>query len=230
MTAIGLPASLKYGVAETVRVGQLPKEKIHEYWRKPSDGVNLPQEYLQGEERSQFLVDLIRRHAPQDVRILEIGCNVGRNLQHLLTAGYANLEGIEISEDAVRLLESTFPELAQRARIHNAPAEDVLPTLEDGRYDLTFTMAVLEHIHRESEWIFPHIVRITKNVLVTVEDEKNVSERHFPRNYRKVFEGLGLRQVEQIGGRKIPGIESPYFVARVFRPLGAAGVSRFPPG
>jgi len=198
-------------------VAQLPKEKIHEYWRRPWDGVNRPQDYLQGQERSRFLVGLAPKYVRLEGRVLEIGCNVGRNLQHLFTAGFMNLEGIEISEEAVKLLRTSYPDLAASARIYNAPVEEVLPGLEDARYDLTFTMAVLEHIHTESEWTFPHIVRVTKETLITIEDEKNVSERHFPRNYRKVFEALGMRQVEKVSGRRIPGIESPYFVARVFR-------------
>lgn len=197
---------------------QLPKERIHEYWRKPWDGVNLPQEYLQGQERSRFLLGLVGKYARLDSRILEIGCNVGRNLQHLFAAGYRRLEGIEISEEAVRQLRMSFPELAEHLTIYNAPAEETLPTLENHRYDLTFTMAVLEHIHYESEWIFAHVIRVTGGTLVTIEDEKNESERHFPRNYRRVFEGLGWRQVEKVGGRKIEGIQSPYFVARVFKP------------
>jgi SAM-dependent methyltransferase len=115
---------------------------------------------------------LVKEVAGRDSRILEIGCNIGRNLQHLSEAGFRNLEGIEISEEAVRELRATFPELAATARIHNAPAEEVLPSLEDRRYDLTFTVAVLEHIHRESEWVFQHIARVTRDTLITIEDEK----------------------------------------------------------
>lgn len=31
----------------------------------------------------------------------------------------------------------------------------------------------------------------------SVEDEQGVSARHFPRNYKEIFEALGLRQVEE---------------------------------
>lgn len=196
---------------------QLPKERIHEYWRKPGDAGNQPEAYLKPQERSVFLVGLVRKYASPEARIMEIGCNVGRNLHHLYASGFRNLEGDEISEEAVRQLRLAYPELAEHLTLYNAPAEDVLPKLEDRRYDLTFTMAVLEHIHYDSEWVFPHIARITKGVLITIEDEKTVSEHHFPRNYAKVFEGLGMRQIEKVSGRRIPGLESRYFVARVFQ-------------
>lgn len=197
-------------------MSQLPRERIHEYWRHPWDGVNKPQRYLQGKERSEFLVDLVREYATTSSKILEIGCNVGRNLHYLHEAGFRSLFGIEISEDAVKEMGVSFPELARDARIYVQPAEEALPSLEDRKFDLTFTMAVLEHIHYENDWLFAHIVRVTGRTFISIEDEKNVSERHFPRNYRRVFEALGMRQVERIGGRRIAGLASRYFVARVF--------------
>lgn len=178
--------------------------------------MNKPEDYLEGAERSRFLVDLVRTYARPEWRILEIGCNIGRNLQHLFLAGFSNLEGIEISEEAVRQLRAAFPKMAQHANIRVAPAEEALPSLEDKSFGLVFTMAVLEHIHAESEWLFAHIVRITGKILITIEDEKNVSERHFPRNYQRVFEKLGMRQVHKVGGRKIEGLRNRSFVARVF--------------
>lgn len=67
------------------------------------------------------------------------------------------------------------------------------------------------------EWVFPQIVAITRSTLITIEDERNGSERHFPRNCRRVFEALGMKQVEKIPGRRIQGIWNRYFLARVFK-------------
>ncbi len=47
-------------------------------------------------------------------------------------------------------------------------------------------MAVLEHIHYKSNWIFNEMIRISKYIL-TIEDELSISDRHFPRNYKKIF-------------------------------------------
>lgn len=198
-------------------VQRLTKEKAHEYWKQPWDGANRPRDYKEGSERSRFLVDLVKNNAPSNARILEIGCNIGRNLDHLLQGGFRKLEGIEISEAAVREMKEAYPALATAAKIHVGPIEEILPRIPDAAFDVTFSMAVLEHIHEDSEWVFPHIVRITRGTLITIEDEKNVSERHFPRNYRKVFVPLGMKQVKKISGRRIEGLRSGYFVARVFR-------------
>jgi SAM-dependent methyltransferase len=113
--------------------------QIHKYWRAPDDGSNQPEDYLDpkgGKARSEFLLSLI--DLPRDASILEVGCNVGRNLNHLHEAGYTDLTGIELSEQAVEVLRREFPHLTD---IRVGAAEDILPTFD--RFDLVFTMAVL---------------------------------------------------------------------------------------
>ncbi|MDH7490469.1 MAG: class I SAM-dependent methyltransferase [Anaerolineae bacterium] len=163
-----------------------------------------------------MLLRLVCQVTGPEAPLLEIGCNVGRNLYYLFTAGFTDLTGIEISAQAVDVLKATFPDMAQRIRIHNAAAESVLPILETNSFEIVFTMAVLEHIHRDSEWLFGEIVRVTRGYLITIEDEEHISWRHFPRNYRKVFERLGLRQIHSEDCSAIPGL-GPGFVARIFQ-------------
>ena len=208
--------SLLYRKLKSALIGQGTKEELHSYWRHPWDGVNLPQDYLEGEERSKFLVNLVKQYCNSSQSILEIGCNVGRNLNHLFAAGFERLGGVEISEDAVRLLKQVYPEMAGHAQIVNAPAEEALPKFEDDAFDVVFTMAVLQHIHPESGSIFGEMARIGKNFIITIENEKMPDWRNFPRNYRKVFEPLGFNQIYQYGCNKVPGLGSCY-VARVFK-------------
>jgi SAM-dependent methyltransferase len=174
--------------------GILPKDDLHAFWRAP-DAPNRPEEYVAHTGRSRFLVEFIRPHVGSDPTILEIGCNVGRNLAHLYDAGYHRLTGIEINGDALRLLAETYPDMAQASTLINAPVEDAIREIPDASIDLVYTMAVLEHIHPDSEWIFDDIVRISRGAVVTVEDEHGTSIRHTPRDYREVFESRGLRQV-----------------------------------
>jgi len=194
-----------------------PKSRstIHSYWRQPWDGSNLPQGYLEGKEKSEFLLRLLEKHADRQSKILEVGCNVGRNLNELFLAGFRNLEGIEISETAVELLRHSYPEMGRSTRIHNIAVEDVVKEFEDGQFDVVFTMAVLEHIHKDSEWVFAEMARITKSLLVTIEDERGLSWRHFPRNYRKVFERLGMKQTAEFQCDGIEGL-GVGFCARIF--------------
>lgn len=200
------------------------REEVQAYWRHPSDGRNLPQEYAQGNERSGFLVNLMKGYATPQSAILEIGCNVGRNLHYLFVNDFKQLTGIEISEEAVRLGRATYPEMIEEVKVVNAPAEEALAAFGGNAFDIVFTMAVLQNIHPESQFVFSEMARITEDFLITIEDEHGVSWRRFPRNYKRVFEVLGFKQVYESKCDEVVGL-GRNFVARVFRKNTACGQS-----
>ena len=149
------------------------REDLLDYWRSPRDDWNLPSRYLNERASRPFLVEIVRRYARPDWKILEIGCNAGANLHHLFRAGFTHLGGIEVNPEAVKLLTATFPKLASHAEIYNAPVEDKIRGIPDGAFNIVFTMAVLEHLHRESEWVFREMARVAKDYLITIEDERS---------------------------------------------------------
>jgi SAM-dependent methyltransferase len=183
---------------------EIPKNKteIWDYWKAPwkfdADGGNNPEDYLDSEAteaRTRFLLKIVNKFVNKDDSTLEIGCNVGRNLNALYLNGFRNLSGIEINERAIRILGASYPEMAEQANLFNSPVEDVITRLGDNAYDAVFTMAVLMHLHPESEWVFAEIVRITKKHLILIEHEESQNWRVFRRNYVNVFEPLGMRQI-----------------------------------
>lgn len=189
-------------------------EHLRAYWCNPDDGQNSPLGYIADKNanlRSSALVSFVRHILPdKNATILELGCGTGRNLHYLHAAGYHNLLGIELSPKYLEALREHFPHLS--GLVLQGPIEDILPQLPN-IYDLVFSMAVLEHIPPESEAVFQQIARVAKN-LVTIEDEKTESWRHFPRNYREVFCSLGLQYLG--GWKNIPGLWSN-FVLRHFK-------------
>ena len=194
-------------------------EEIHEYWKNPSDKGNLPNAYADPSlelSRSAFLLDIIKKHNIQsESKIIEIGCNVGRNLHHLFENGYTNLNGIEISKNAVEKIKEFYPVMSNSIEVFNNPIEEKIKQFKTNEFDLVFSMAVLEHIHPASEWIFQELVRITNQYLITIEDEKYISSRHFPRNYKIIFKKLGMKQIfETIGYDKSKSYKN--FMTRVF--------------
>ena len=194
------------------------REELHAHWRDP-DGLNRPADYLEPTARSQFLLGFVEPYLTPGARILEIGCNVGRNLAHLFEAGHRDLTGIEINTAALALLRESFPELGQTATLIGAPVEDVIRDLPDASFDMVFAMAVLEHIHPDSEWIFGEMVRISRSVVVTIEDEHGTSRHHVPRDYRAVFEGHGMRQLAEQDVSAAEGFPTD-FRARIFGKAG----------
>jgi 2-polyprenyl-3-methyl-5-hydroxy-6-metoxy-1,4-benzoquinol methylase len=206
-------------VSKRLRYRQQSRTEVHGYWRRPPDAGNFPTAYLEGSARSQWLVELARKHLggdAHDAKVLEIGCNIGRNLEHFHRAGFRNLSAIEINEDAVKLLREHFPEMGRTAQIHVSPVEEIIKTFGDNEFDLVYSMAVLEHVHTESEWVFAEIARVAKRFVITIEDERDFSDRHFPRNYGKIFTALGLTQVESTECTELEGLGRGFF-ARVFR-------------
>lgn len=191
--------------------------ELHTYWRHPWDGMNAPESYLNGQARSQTLRRLLDCYLPtKQCTILELGCNVGRNLDCLWQAGYHNLSGVDLNQAALSLMSRHYPEMAKTTTTYCSPIEDVIRTFPNNGFDVVFTMAVLQHIHPDSEFIFPEIARITGRCLITIEDEGHVSWRHFPRNYKRVFQACGMRQIDEFQcHRQIEGLSSNFW-ARIF--------------
>jgi len=196
-------------------VKPLSREKLYSYWKTPNDRWNSPELYLQGHERSEFLVSIVKRYLNCEGSILEVGCNVGRNMQYLFDAGYRNLSAVEISAKALEIMKLKFPILAKSSSIYNSTIEDWVQSYSSLQFDLIFAMAVLEHIHWDSDWVFSYLSKMSKRYLVIIEDEAQVSNRHFPRKYKGIFENLGMTQLEEINCINIPGLNKNFF-ARVF--------------
>jgi 2-polyprenyl-3-methyl-5-hydroxy-6-metoxy-1,4-benzoquinol methylase len=190
---------------------QKSKDELHKYWRNP-DEMNINSGHLLDGKRSEYLVSLVKQYVKPDTSIIELGYSVGSNLNHLWKAGYHNLSGVEINQEALKLMKQTFPEM--QVTTYEGSIEDRIKEL--GEYDLVFTMAVLEHIHSDSEWVFSEMARIAIKYLIIIEGEKkNISGLHFPRNYKNIFEVLGMQQVYEKCLSQEEGLNTN-FSARVF--------------
>lgn len=201
---------------------QKSRKLIHDYWENPNDGSNLPISYETVVERSNFLLKIIidlgiHEHSS----ILEIGCNTGRNLNVLYENGFTNLNAIEISKNAIDNFLKVFPITYDSTNIIHGPVEEKIEQISNSSMQLVITMAVLEHIHDDvSENLFCNISRITGRYLITIEDEIGISNRHFPRVYKDIFEKNNMVQVYQqvLGDNHYSGL-SNNFVCRVFEKL-----------
>ena len=80
---------------------------------------------------------------PRDLRILEVGCNIGNQLLLLQELGFSNLHGLEIQDYALQVARSR----AQGVQFFQGSALS-LP-FEDRFFDLVFTAGVLIHIAPE---------------------------------------------------------------------------------
>jgi hypothetical protein len=79
-----------------------------------------------------------------------------------------------------------YPDCYKNIQVVRGTIEDFIIGVSSFDYDLVFAMAVLEHIHPESEWIFDNMMQSFNHIL-TIENEVTSSDRHCPRNYFNVF-------------------------------------------
>ena len=79
---------------------------------------------------------------PKDSRIVEVGFGSGALQKHLQDNGYIHVEGIEISDVAVKQAQAAHPELADQLQAFDGQG---LP-YEDGTLDVLCSFDVIEHI------------------------------------------------------------------------------------
>jgi pseudaminic acid biosynthesis-associated methylase len=92
-----------------------------------------------GRHRAPFWQDLLGRYPVESA--LEVGCNVGGNLEHVAAAlGASAVAGADVNPRALEIMRERVPGV----RTATATA-DSLP-FADGEFDLVFTMGVLIHV------------------------------------------------------------------------------------
>ncbi|ABF71280.1 p028 [Rhizobium phage 16-3] len=110
-----------------------------------------------------------------------------------------------------------LPEVHKNTKISVGPVEELIKTVPKTRHDVIFTMAVLVHLPPESEWVFKEIAKKAKKKIIVFESEgdEDVSERHFLRHYKHIFQRLKRPEIDHLW--PVPGLPKSY-VCRVFGP------------
>jgi len=174
-------------------------ESSSEYWKYPrlhaigrELRVSLPEYYASESLNhvSEWIGKQLMAHGADN--ILEVGCNCGRNIAHLLELGL-NVRGVEISPEAVEYAKTAFP--TAYPHITLMEAESYL-TSQDS-FGAIFTQGVLMHVPHASG-LFYEIARAASDLILVneVESPAGIIERHkYKRSYKSLFEGLGWREV-----------------------------------
>jgi SAM-dependent methyltransferase len=147
-------------------------EDVREAWAGRSGEFSPAYYAYRGpDERSEAVRRLLERVVGRHGRVLELGCSSGRHLAHLHDAGFDDLSGVELNGDAFDVLREAYPDLAAAGTFHHAAIEDVLPEFGDDAFDAVYSVETLQHLHPEAAWVFDEVVRVTGDLLVTVENE-----------------------------------------------------------
>lgn len=163
--------------------------RLEELWAGDFGDQYVDRNLAVGQARSEFWVSILDEHPC--ARVLEVGCNVGANLQHL--AGY-DAWGVDVNRKSLELIHQRLPQVSAGWAV----ARD-LP-FRDGWFDLTFTVAVLIH---QAEDALPlamsELVRCSRRWVLAVEyvaeettvvDYRGAQAAFFKRDYRKRWASL----------------------------------------
>lgn len=178
-----------------MRGHSIPFRKEHRrYWQTRNIGDDHgPQKYITEDNSTYVLFQDLLKVLDKDASFLEVGCNAGRNLNFLLNAGYRNLAGIEINETSIKeTLRHHFPSLYDTASFYIGNAADEIRKIEDNRYDVVFSIAVLEHIPPEDVGLFRDMVRVSRKYIAVITSENS---RVYSYNFQKAFERVGCKTV-----------------------------------
>ena len=165
------------------------------------------------------------RGVPSDVRILEVGCNVGNQLLVLYGMGYTNLSGIDVQDYAVQIAKKRVPS----ASIVAGSALD-LP-FPDDHFDLVFTSGLLIHIApTDLPGVLNEIHRVAKRWILGSEyyapslTEINYRGHRdllwkddFAKLYLHQFADLQLLQEERLRYLNSPNTDTMFLLQRAFQ-------------
>ena len=153
------------------------------------------------EMNEEFIGNLNR-----DIKILEVGCNIGMQLVNLNEMGFRNLYGIELQPHAVELAKQK----TKGMNIIQGTAYDI--PFKDEYFDLVFTSRVLIHMNpNEINKAIREIVRCSKEYIYGNEyyadelteiknyhGQNNIAwKRNFPQLYLDNFPELKLLKEEK---------------------------------
>jgi len=144
-----------------------------------------------GDARGPFWASLLDRYPAR--RILEVGCNVGANLQHLVGED-RDIWGVDVNRTAIAQLHDRLPEVGGGW----GTARD-LP-FRDRRFDLVFTVAVLIHQPEDALALaMAELVRCSRHWVLAIEyvadattvvDYRGQTDAFFKRDYGRIFTSL----------------------------------------
>ena len=174
----------------------VPVSELYDYMSQEKAGGQYYSTAPKRSSRSQTVIKILSPYINKEYCILEIGCNAGRNLNHLWQAGYKNICGMEISEYAVKRLRIEYSCLAD-VPVEIGPAELSIRRRLDNSVDVIFTMATLEHLHPDNRYLFKEIARVTRKYVLAIESRYGKkSHMQYPWDIKHEFTAAGLTCID----------------------------------
>jgi len=160
---------------------------------------------------------------PKNIKILEVGANIGIQLQILQEMGFKNLFGIDINRKSIE----TAKKIRKNIDIIEGSALDI--PFKDNYFDLVFTSGVLIHISPENiQKVMSEIVRCSKKYIWGFEyfaesytsinyrgNENLLWKGNFAKMYQENFPSLALVKEEKLRYLVSENIDTMFLLKKV---------------
>lgn len=149
--------------------------------------------YVEQDVYSTTLVQRLAEVAETDDSVLDICCNVGRNLNALAELGFRNLLGVDIMEEAILNAPEIFPSLGS-AQLSVGNAVEYLEASPPQSVDWAITQSATFELIHPCFRIHKELQRIVRKGLVLVLNERGHT---YPRYWRFLLKKSGFTEVDR---------------------------------
>jgi SAM-dependent methyltransferase len=127
--------------------------------------------------------------------ILDLGCNVGRHLNHLHGLGYRNLRGVDFSRRAIEDMAQRYPEMHRVSRLTVASFQDYFAGNPEAA-DISYTRgATFELVHPRFPLIEQVCRHTRRHVVMVIKEAGHLFPRYWEYEFaRQGFELAHLRR------------------------------------
>lgn len=189
-----------------------PLEESRQYAKAVVPGKDFTAHRIQGRPDLIRYVTSLFNEDTRGSSWFELGCCDCANLLTLKKFGFIDLSGVEINESFLKAGKEFDPVGFSGISTRCDSLENYVSNARE-KYDVLFSCAVMQHINPNMNNIFEGLASIAKNYIICVESENQCNAVHYPRNYRRIFEKYGFRQIRSalIQRDVCPNIEEGYW-------------------
>jgi len=173
----------------------LPYDLSVRYWHNADiNSLHYFKHYLSLDFKSKFLIKTIKKYSPsKNIKILDLGCNVGRHLNSLKKSGYNNIYGVDIGKIPIKKSKKIFLNL-KKINMKCSSFENYIYKTKNNFFNLIYTHgATIEMVKPTFPLVF-QLSRIlsSSGYLILLINE---SGHAYPRFWRYEFKKHNLKLI-----------------------------------
>ena len=134
-------------------------------------------------------INYLKKNTDKSDHILDICCNQGRHLKELHHLGYRDLYGVDIMQNAIKILKESNEYIEGGIRAYCDHAQTFLQNSRDLSFDYALTYSATIELMHPNFRIFKNLQRIIRKGFIFVINEWSHS---YPRYYRYQIKNNGF--------------------------------------